>query len=207
LLNRKEVAVSHAEGAHDDIFARLHDLDLKLLEAARGHGCPHCGGRLDRADFPRKVRGVPTSADRWFETRFALCCSREGCRRRTLPPSLRFLGRKVYAAVAIVAACVAELAHRHWQEARRIGRWLAWWREELGRSARFRELRGRLAVPIEVGALPGSLLAAVQGPTPTDRLVRFLALVAGVAPPSAHEHGGRRSTTQRMVLGIASSGT
>lgn len=179
--------MSHEKGAEDDIFALLHALDLEVLESLRRQGCPRCGGRLHRADFARKVRGVPASAETWFETRFALCCSREGCRRRTLPPSVRFLGRKVYAAMSIVAACAAELAHRHWQEARRIRRWLAWWREAFGASARFKDLRGWLAVPIEVDELPGSLLAAVQGPTSTDRLVRLLSLVAGVAPPSAHE--------------------
>ncbi|MEZ4340812.1 MAG: hypothetical protein R3B82_29670 [Sandaracinaceae bacterium] len=179
--------MSHGEGADAEVFARLHALDVELAEDRRSRGCPHCGGRLDRADFPRKVRGVPASAEGWFETRFALCCSREGCRRRTLPPSLRFLGRKVYAATAIVVACVAEGVHRRWQEARRIGRWLAWWREDFGRSPRFAALRGRLARPIEAGALPRSLLAVVQGPTPGDRLARLLALVAGVGPPGAHE--------------------
>jgi hypothetical protein len=179
--------LSHEKGPEDDIFARLHALDLELLESRRRQGCPHCGGRLDRADFARKVRGVPASAETWFETRFALCCSREGCRRRRLPPSVRFLGRKVYSAMSIVAACTAELSHRRWQEARRIGRWLAWWREAFGASTRFKELRGRFAVSIEVDELPGSLLAAVQGATAANRLVRFLSLVAGVAPPSAHE--------------------
>ncbi|MCB9598635.1 MAG: hypothetical protein H6719_38320 [Sandaracinaceae bacterium] len=180
--------MSHEKGAEDDIFARLHELDLELLVAVQRRGCRDCcGGRLDRADFSRKVRGVSESAERYFETRFALCCSREGCRRRTLPPSLRFLGRRVFAAVAIVAACVAEQAHRRWQEARRIRRWLAWWREDFGGGPRLLELRGRLAVPIDRDALPGSLLAAVQGPTPADRLVRLLALVADVVAPIPHE--------------------
>lgn len=176
----------HEDGPDDEVFERLHDLDLELTMRVQALGCRHCGGRLDRADFARKVRGLPISAEPYFATRFALCCARDGCRRRTLPPSVRFLGPKVYAAMAIVAACMAEVAHRGWQEARRIARWLAWWREVFGRSAIFAALRGRLAEPVDVGALPRSLFERVQGPSPGERLARFLSLVAGVTPPSAH---------------------
>lgn len=178
--------MSHDMGLDDEIFARLNDLDLELLGGVQRRGCSRCGGRLDRADFPRKVRGVPASAETWFDTRFALCCSREGCRRRTLPPSVRFLGCRVYAAVAIVAACVAEAAYRHWQEARRVARWLSWWREVFGQSAIATELRGRLATPLDIDALPGSLLERIDGAGVGDRLVRLLALIAGVAPPTPH---------------------
>ena len=184
--------MSHGDGGHGEaLFERLLTLDEELAAHQRAAGCARCGGRLDRADFPRKVRGVPRWAEPFFATRIGLCCAREGCRRRTLPASVRFLGRKVYAAVAIVAACVAEAAHRHWQEARRVARWLAWWREVFASSAGFAELRGRLAVPIEVGALPGSLLARLEG-AESERTLSLLRLVAGLPPPATHEDGGGR---------------
>ncbi len=180
--------MSHEMGLDGEIFARLHDLDVELTEAVRRGGCVYCGGRLDRADFPRKPRGLPESVEVLFERRFALCCSREGCRRRALPPSVRFLGRRVYAAIAVVVACVAEATQqRRWQEARRVARWLGWWREVFARSAIATELRGRLATRLDADGLPGSLLAHVYGADRGDQLVRFLALVAGVAPPTARQ--------------------
>lgn len=147
-------------------------------------------GSARPSGLPSEDAGLPTSAEPFFETRFGLCCAREGCRRRTLPPSVRFLGRKVYAAVAIVAACVTEAAHRHWQETRRVARWLAWWREEFASSAGFAALRGRLAVPIDASALPGSLLERLGG-TGSEGTLRLLRLVAGLRPPDREDGGGR----------------
>jgi hypothetical protein len=33
--------------------------------------------------------------DKGYGQRFSFCCAVGGCRKRTTPPSLRFLGRKV----------------------------------------------------------------------------------------------------------------
>ena len=45
-----------------------------------------------------------------FVRRFSLCCGREGCRKRATPPSLRFLGRRVYlCAVVLVASMFAQV--------------------------------------------------------------------------------------------------
>lgn len=175
--------MSHGTGLDGELFQRLHDIDLETAKALQRAGCPHCGGRLDRADFPRKARGVPGLAEALFERRFGLCCAREGCRKRVLPPSVRFLGRKIYSAIAIVVTCICEAARHRWQERRRIARWLAWWREVFVESATFITLRGRLSVAVDIAELPGSLLARVAG-TGSEQLVRFLALVAGVAPPA-----------------------
>jgi len=176
--------VSHEIGLDGELCAQLHAADQALVEEARERGCPRCGGRLHRADYPRKVRGLDEELDGFFERRFALCCAEEGCRRRVLPPSVRFLGRKVYALLAIAAACMAEIAHRQWQERRRIARWIAWWREVFATSATFVSLRGRLADPIDPDSLPGSLYERVTGPS---RALRFACLMAGVAPPPAQE--------------------
>lgn len=178
--------MSHEVRLDDELLSRLHDLDLDLTAAVQRAGCVHCGGRLDRADFPRKVRGLPATAEVFFEVRFGLCCSQQGCRRRSLPPSVRFLGRKLYAAVVIVLACIAEHIDRHWQETRRVARWLHWWRRGFGRSSRFADIRGRLAAPLEVSALPRALLERIEAADRDRRLVGFLALVAGVAAPNAH---------------------
>src|SRR3989304_4273818 len=68
-----------------------------VAPAARGAaGWRRCGGRLHRAHYPRKPRGGPAELEPGQERRLSFCCAREGCRRRTTPPSLRFLGRRVY---------------------------------------------------------------------------------------------------------------
>ena len=42
----------------------------------------------------RKPHGGPADLSETFSLRHSLCCGREGCRRRTLPPSVLFLGRR-----------------------------------------------------------------------------------------------------------------
>ena len=98
----------------DELFAdeRLYDyllvLDRELSERARCAGCPQCGGRLHSASYPRKPRGGPRGlGDAAHARRFSLCCAR--CRKRVTPPSVRFLGRRVYTGVALVLACVRKL--------------------------------------------------------------------------------------------------
>ncbi len=93
-------------------FEGLLEVDRGELERAQRSGCPHCGGRLDRADYPRKPRGLPSDplVDELFGTRFSLCCSREGCRRRLTPPSVRFLGRRVYVGAVVMLAAATALA-------------------------------------------------------------------------------------------------
>jgi hypothetical protein len=89
----------------------LVELDERITEQVRQAGCARCGGRLDRADYGRKPRGgaAGPGAEAWAK-RLSLCCSREGCRRRSTPPSVRFLGRKVYVEVAVLLACLSATA-------------------------------------------------------------------------------------------------
>jgi hypothetical protein len=63
---------------------------------------PYCGGPLHFSNYQRKPRGGPPELQEVFEIRFSLCCGREGCRRRTTPPSVRFWGRRVYWAPVVV---------------------------------------------------------------------------------------------------------
>jgi hypothetical protein len=87
--------------------ARFHDLllafDRKLADAARNAGCALCGGVLHSARYWRKPRGRACSVGSEHNQRFSFCCAVDGCRSRTTPPSLRFLGRKVYLATIVVA--------------------------------------------------------------------------------------------------------
>jgi hypothetical protein len=74
---------------------QLLDFDRDLSASARAAGCYRCGGALHSARFARKPRGCPAGLSREYGQRFSFCCAVDGCRKRTTPPSLRFLGRKL----------------------------------------------------------------------------------------------------------------
>ena len=79
------------------------DGDLAVM--ARAGRCGLCGGTLHSACYPRKPRGRPCRLGPEHDRRFSFCCAIDGCRSRATPPSLRFLGRKVYLAAIVVLGC------------------------------------------------------------------------------------------------------
>lgn len=142
-------------------FQGLLEADEWEAQRQRARGCPRCQGRLDRADYPRKPRGLPEQWEGLFCRRFSLCCSREGCRRRFTPQSVRFLGRRVYVgAVVLLAATVPLLVAIALCGAARctVERWGAWWTGALPQSAFWRLARARLMPPIDDARLPSELL-------------------------------------------------
>jgi len=86
--------------------ARFHNLllafDRDLAAVAREAGCGRCSGVLHCAGYWRKPRGRACIVGPEHDRRFSFCCAVDGCRRRATPPSLRFLGRKVYLATVVV---------------------------------------------------------------------------------------------------------
>jgi hypothetical protein len=94
-----------------EFFEGLMAIDAAILARAGREACRFCGGPLHRGDYARKPRGgVVGAAAEAFARRFSLCCGREGCRRRATPPSVRFLGRRVYVCAVVVVASVVALA-------------------------------------------------------------------------------------------------
>jgi hypothetical protein len=94
-----------------ELLARI---DADLAETVRRAGCRLCGAVLHRAPFPRKPRGGPTELPDGYDRRHSFCCAVDGCRTRHTPPSVRFLGRKVYLGAVVVLAT----ALRHGRRAR-----------------------------------------------------------------------------------------
>ena len=80
-------------------LALLLRIDHDLAAQTCADGCP-CGGVLHRADYPRKPRGCPVEVRHDHSSRLSFCCSM--CRRRATSMSVRFLGRRVYLALAVV---------------------------------------------------------------------------------------------------------
>ena len=84
----------------------LFAIDQDFANEIRKGGCS-CGGRLHSADYLRSPHGFPDPVPDFLRIRLSFCCDRDGCRKRKTPPSVRFLGRKVYlgAIVILIARC------------------------------------------------------------------------------------------------------
>ena len=155
------------------LYEVLLRCDEDVARSTRERGCGRCGGRLDRADYARKPRGVPPELSAAHTMRLSFCCAAEGCRRRTTPPSVRFLGRRVYVGAALVGITAldprarrAEVRQlRAWLglSARTLTRWRRWWRAVFAHSAFWRAARGQLHTPVAAAALPGGLLQRFVG--------------------------------------------
>lgn len=147
----------------------LFSIDKELAEGTRQKACP-CGGRLHCANYPRKPRGGPDDLPEQYGYRLSFCCDRDGCRKRVTPPSVRFLGPKVYlgAVVILVAAMrqgpsprrVRELSKIFGADRRTISRWQVFWREHFPQTPFWKVARGRLVPAVEIITLPQSLLQA-----------------------------------------------
>jgi hypothetical protein len=171
-----------------NFFEKLARIDRDCMALFRRTGCTWCRGALHRADYPRKPRGWLEAAGETMGKRFSLCCGRRGCRKRLTPPSVRFLGRKVYfGAMVLVASIVwmlTALVGRLVADvpARTVGRWMAWWREVVPTTALWRTVSGHFQAPLpEHGRLPLSLLERFGGDE-TERIHRALALLRRSRP-------------------------
>ena len=175
------------------LFELLGRIDQDLARAVQGKGCGRCGGRLDRADYARKPRGMPVELGAEHAVRRSFCCAAEGCRRRNTPPSVRFLGRRVYVGAAILAITALRAgarggearALRAWLgvSGRTLARWRRWWRDVFAKSAYWRNARGQLRTPVPAHGLPSALLRRFAGDLQTQLIagLRFLAPITTAA--------------------------
>ena len=116
----------------------LFAIDQDFANAIRKNGCP-CGGRLHSADYLRRPRGIPGPLPEHLRIRLSFCCDRDGCRKRVTPPSVSFLGRKVYLGAIVILIStmrqgpsprrVRRLSARIGVDQRTIARWQVFWRE------------------------------------------------------------------------------
>lgn len=186
-------------------------IDCREAEGVREAGCRHCGGVLHSAGYVRKPRGIPyllgaKRADLAF--RHSFCCS--ACRRRTLPASVRFLGRRLYVGLVVVLlpallgdgspSAAASACQRLHLSLRTLRRWRRWWQEEFSSSRFWRAHRSRL-VPGAADRLPGDLVAACRGGC-VGRGVRALLFLCEGPPFLADSEGdaGGGIFAQKMRL-------
>ncbi len=174
-----------------EFFGMLVWIDEEIARAVAQAGCPACGGRLHRGDYNRKPRGALLApAGEAFVRRLSLCCACEGCRKRATPPSVRFLGRRVYlGAVVIVASIVAqtleaaESRRRTGVPSRTVRRWLSWWQGPFVQSEVLVLVKARL-VGLDLDTLPASIFDRLAG-SASERVRRLLVLLAPLTTGSA----------------------
>jgi hypothetical protein len=159
---------------HDLLHSRsfwsfLTSIDRDLAERTRRNACS-CGGRLHCSNYPRAPRGGTGDLPEEYRYRFSFCCDRDGCRKRATPPSVRFLGRKVYlgAVVILISAMRQGPAPRRSRELSRlfdvdaatIARWQTFWRDQFPQTPFWKIALARLVPVFEIVALPWSILEA-----------------------------------------------
>lgn len=151
------------------LFHILHCIDTDLCKQLRQKGCPYCGGPLHQSNYERKPRGGPQNIPDEYLIRQSLCCGRPECRRRTLPPSCLFMGRRVYWGCVILVVITLKQNRPQSASARRIQemfgisrktlkRWIEYFRDEFPESLQWQRLRGRLASTVSNNKLPAALV-------------------------------------------------
>ncbi len=184
----------HAFLSDSRFYRFLFQIDLDIATDVQSDGCPHCGGSLHVSCYPRKPRGIRSVLDESYSYRLSFCCAEDGCRRRCTPPSLRFLGRKVYLGVIVVL--ITAMEHGLTPKRRKqliealdlwpqmISRWRKWWRETFPVNRCWQAAKGNFMPQIELEDLPGNLLGRLNGKDLSLRLCRLLLLLAPLTTTS-----------------------
>lgn len=180
----------HALLQDPKFLSLLLRIDCEFAAQCRADGCP-CGGDLHRADYPRKPRGCPRSMRDEYSSRLSFCCA--VCRKRATSLSVRFLGRRVYLALAVVLVSGSRTAST--PTGVRLGaelgvarqtlqRWQAWWIEQFPLTPLWRATCARFMPCVDVLGFPGTLLERFTG-SPANSLMRLLVFLSPVTLRSA----------------------
>ena len=159
----------------------LERIDTELAETTRRAGCRVCEGVLHKADYPRKPRGGPADLPASYGKRASYCCAVDGCRKRATPPSVRFLGRRVYLGGVVVLASALQhgvsafrakrLKQLFGASRQTLERWRTWWLETFPASRFWQALRGRFMPAADETTLPLSLVERFEHRNAEDHAV------------------------------------
>jgi hypothetical protein len=164
---------------------------MDLAERHRQGGCQYCSGPLNQANYQRKPRGGPDDIPEDCLLRFSLCCAREGCRRRSLPPSTRFMGRRVYWGCVVLVVMTLRQNRPNGVSAKKLRelfgftqntliRWTAYFRDIFPSRAQWQRLRGAVSPRVRNGELPGALVGffLLHSESPEKGLIACLGFLA-----------------------------
>ena len=176
------------------LYAVLLQIDKDLAAETREKGCPHCGGVLHSACYPRKLKKSCVPPDGEEIVRFSFCCSADGCRRRITSPSVRFLGRKRYLSVVVVL--LGTMCHRLIQRRaeeleklvgvsrRTLSRWQRWWQEAFPASRFWKYSKAFIVPPLDPAHLCRSLVDRFSAQCEIAGMVRLLRFLSPLSRPS-----------------------
>ncbi len=169
------------------LFVILFQIDSDLAERARAAGCS-CGGRVHRADYPRKPR-APVDLGPEHHKRHSFCCA--VCRCRVTPPSVRCFGQHVYAFPVVVLLTalstglsgprLATLRREFGVDRRTLERWREWWREVFPGTLFWKTARARFSPPVDGSRLDSIGKRFGEGLDGLVDLLRFLSPMTGVS--------------------------
>ena len=138
-------------------FAFVLSLDKQLAEDLKIKGCVFCKGALHFSCYQRKSRSpFDTPLPDGWDTFFSLCCSKEGCRRRSRPLSIRYAGLSPHSA-GVLLLCnllrtggaqrsIVTLCKELKVSERTVRRWLRFWKVACLQTKWWRELAGRFCL-------------------------------------------------------------
>ena len=168
---------------------RILDFDRDRAEACRAAGCPDCGGPLHAANYLRKPRCWLIALGEEHNLRFSFCCAVDGCRDRATPPSLRFLGRKVYLATIVILISamrnglteqrLGKLAEAIGVDRRTVARWRTWWLATFTLTPFWQARSAEFMPPVERDYLPASLLSRFLGDV-GEQMASFLSFLGPI---------------------------
>lgn len=168
-------------------------IDLDLAATARQAGCARCSGVLHSAHYPRKPRGAPSGLSVADKRRASFCCA--ACRKRVTPPSVRFLGRRIYLGIVVVLATALQQGPAPWRanqlrevlgvSLRTLARWRVWWKEVLVESAFWKGAKAAFSPPVDETGSPRSLLERFGGDE-FEQLVALLGFITPLSTPSGY---------------------
>jgi hypothetical protein len=172
---------------YENLYNDLLQIDRQLALEIRVKGCPHCGGVLHSANYPRVLKGLSGLFAISQVVRFSFCCSSDECRRRITPPSVRFLGRKQYPGVVVLLLC----ARRHLSQQpisgalrahlgpheNTVRRWQTWWRNIVPATQFWTQAKGLIMPPLDTRTLCDDLMelfSVTHSSTGLYKLLRFI---------------------------------
>jgi hypothetical protein len=152
-----------------NLYELLFLIDCDFSETVKNKGCLFCNGVLHQADYPRKPRGPFKNLPEEYQKRHSLCCSCENCRKRALPPSCRFMGRKVYFWPVILIVMALRQNRKDSYSAGRLmrlfnisrntlKRWFKFFKDCFPLLPQWQRVRGLIPTSIGNHEIPGSLL-------------------------------------------------
>ncbi len=161
-----------------NLFRLLHRIDVDLASKRQEEDCHYCGGRLHYSTYKRKPRGGPKNIPDECQLRLSLCCSQRKCRRRTLPPSVLFMERRVYWKVVILVAVTlrsggpsqtskSQLKKLFDVDTKTVNRWVSYFRSIFPTSPVWQSIRGRICSSVKDADLPGGLIGYFLSHSPT----------------------------------------